>query len=115
MDTKKNELLEALLVVEEVKLKAQLMAVRKLSKPKSKEKTLKPKRMSQIDMVHNILLSEDKPLHITAIIEKVKSEYNVELDRETIVSSISKKVKRNKQFIRTDKNTFTLIKSEEET
>lgn len=112
MDSKKNEILDALLVLEEAKLKAQLKAVRKLSLPKQEGKEIKHKSMSQIDMVYNILIKEDKPLHINEIISKVKSTYKVELDRETIVSSISKKVNKHDRFIRTDKNTFTYIQKE---
>ena len=113
MDKKKNDILDALLLVEETKLKAQLKAIRKLSNPQSEEKVVKPKSMSQVDMVYNTLIKEDEPLHITFIIEKVESEYQVLLDRESIVSALTKKVKKNDRFLRIDKNTFTVIKSEE--
>jgi hypothetical protein len=112
MDSKKSDILEALLVLEEAKLKAQLKAVSKLSRPKQEGKEIKDKSMYQVDMAYNILVKEDKPLHINEIISKVKSTYKVELDRETIVSSISKKVNRHDRFARTDKNTFTYIHKE---
>ncbi len=113
MEKKKNVILDALLLIEETKLKAQLKAIRKLSNPKLEVKVVKPKSMSQIDMAYNILFKEDEPLHITSIIEKVESEYQVLLDRESIVSALTKKVKKNDRFLRIDKNTFTVIKSEE--
>ena len=114
MDKKKNEILEAMLLIEETKLKAKLKAIRKLSNPQPQVKAVKPKSMSQVDMVYNILIKENTPLHITSIIEKVKSEYQMLLDRESIVSALTKKVKKNDRFLRIDKNTFTVIKSEEQ-
>ena len=57
-------------------------------------------------MVYNTLIKEDRPLHITTIIKKVKSAFKVELDRETIVSAITRKVKRNDRFLRTDRKSF---------
>ncbi|MDP8221553.1 MAG: hypothetical protein P9X26_09415 [Candidatus Stygibacter frigidus] len=113
MDKKKGEILDALLLIEEIKLKAQLKAIRKLSNFQPKENVVKPKGMSQVDMVYNILIKEDRALHITSIIEKVESAYRVLLDRESIVSALTKKVKKNDRFLRVDKNTFTVIKSKE--
>lgn len=113
MDDKKNEIMEALITIEEIKLKAQLRAIKKLSNTKPEQKAVKTKSMSQSDMVFNILKKEDTPLHITSIINKVNFKYNVLLDRESIVSALAKKVKKNDKFIRTDKNTFSIIKSEE--
>ena len=111
MKDQKDELLQTLLLVEKVKLKAQLRAIKKLASPETKKEKQKPKRMLRIDMVYYILSKSDKPLHISEIIEKVKSLYNVGLDRESIVSAISKKVNKNDRFVRTDKNTFTVLKA----
>lgn len=114
MEDQNKDLMQKLLTIEEAKLKAQLKAVRKLATPKAKKQEPKHKRMSQIDIAYNILHNSDKPLHISAIINEAKMRFNVEMDRESIVSAIAKKINKKDRFIRTDKNTFTIIKSEEE-
>jgi hypothetical protein len=91
-------------------LRAQLRALRRL---RSKEKEEKPavRSLSNINMVYNILLREDAGLHINAIIEQVNLVYGVLLDRESIVSALSKKVRRQDRFVRTGKNTFAVLKT----
>lgn len=49
-----------------------------------------------------------KPLHVTEIAQTAKKDYDVQLDRDSIVSAILKKVKAGKTFIRTAPNTFAL-------
>lgn len=105
-----------ILSIEEEKLKAQLKAIRKLkSKEAEKEIPLvvKSKSMSQLAMAQNILSKSDTPMHISEIIKRIKKVYNKDVDRESIVSSLAKKVLKNDMFCRTDKNTFTLIKGGE--
>jgi len=47
-------------------------------------------------------------LHVTEIVQLAKQIYDVQLDRDSIVSAILKKVKAGKTFIRTAPNTFAL-------
>ncbi len=68
----------------------------------------KGKRTSQLDVVENILLSSDKPLHISTIIDFAQRDYNIVLDRDSVVSALIKKVKAGKRFIKVAPNTFTL-------
>jgi hypothetical protein len=92
-------------------LQAQLRALRRLRSNKKGEKSKEDQRMSQIDMVYNILLRESSGLHINAIIERVNLAYGVLVDRESIVSALSKKIRRKDRFIRTGKNTFAVLKT----
>ena len=64
--------------------------------------------MSQVDMVEDILISAGESLHIGEIIERVEKAHGVRLDRESIVSALTKKVTRGDRFERTGRNTFAL-------
>ena len=66
------------------------------------------KRTSKIEIARNVLNGAGKPLHVTEIVQLAKQLYDVQLDRDSIVSAILKKVKADKTFIRTAPNTFAL-------
>ncbi len=66
------------------------------------------KRTSKIEIACNVLDNAGKPLHVTEIVQLAKQVYDVQLDRDSIVSAILKKVKAGKTFIRTAPNTFAL-------
>jgi len=68
-----------------------------------------------MSIVYDILLTSQKPLHVTEIITRAKKEFDVELDRESIVSAIIKKVKSGRIFKRVAPNTFALLDSPSET
>jgi len=68
------------------------------------------KRTSKTSIVENILKNSGKPLHITEIIELAKKDYDTELERDSIVSIIIKKINKGDKFIRTAPNTFSLKK-----
>ena len=87
---------------------AQLRALRRL-KAGGLPKAPRKKRRSNLDLVEDILKRAGTPLHINRIIEQVEAAHQVRLDRESIVSSLTKKVHRNDRFVRTGKNTFDLI------
>ena len=70
------------------------------------------KSMSKIFIVSDILDSSPTPLHVTEIIKRAKSGYQIDIDRESIVSAISKKVRKGDTFIRTAPNTFGLNNKE---
>jgi hypothetical protein len=50
-----------------------------------------------------------RPLHITALIERIAAKFGASVDRESLVSALSKRVKRQDRFSRTDKNTLALL------
>jgi len=88
---------------------AQLRALRRLKAGGEPTKALRRKRRSNLDLVEDILKREGGPLHISRIIERVEAVHQVRLDRESIVSSLTKKVHRGDRFARTGKNTFDVI------
>jgi hypothetical protein len=51
---------------------------------------------------------------ITEIISRAKQDFHMELDRESLVSAISKKLKSGRMFKRVAPNTFTTLDSEVE-
>ena len=88
-------------------LDAQLRAVRRLRKavhevapPRAK------KRMSQVDMALDILMKARKPLHIAELLSRIEKTFQTPVDRESLVSSLTKKVMRGDRFVRTGRNTF---------
>lgn len=109
MDTKEwAELKEAL-------LKEQLRVIRRFLKNGSgvkKSQPLQSKGKSNVDIVKNILEASPTPLHVTEIIKKAKSDYQTIIDRESIVSALSKKVNKGDTFVRAAPNTFALKNKE---
>jgi hypothetical protein len=107
MSMEKDEIETAVLRVFEVSLEAQLRAVRRLRTEPHEPKVAR-KGTSQIDMVHDVLRRAGKPLHVSEIIERVQKQHGFKLERESIVSTLVKKVNRGDRFVRTDKNVFGL-------
>ncbi len=104
----KDPIQQAVLNAFEVALDAQLRAIRKLQNPDPEKQQRKGGSMSQVDMVYDILQRAGKPLHITDILERVEKVFGKQLDRESVVSSLVKKIRRQDRFVRTDKNVFAL-------
>lgn len=105
-----DEVRQAILETIESVLDAQLRAVRKLRRgepTQTQEKALQQRR-SQMSMVEDILAEAGQPLHISAIIERAKSRFGQSLDRESLVSALTKRVKRKDRFVRSAPNTFGL-------
>jgi len=101
---------QVILEIEEVKLKSQLKALRELKKSdEDAEQKTQDRGLSQVDIAYNILKEKGKPLHINEIIEIAKEIYDTHISRESIVSSLIKKVYATDKFIKTGKNTFGLI------
>ncbi len=71
----------------------------------------KPRRKgrSQMSIIHDILLAAKKPLHITKIIEQAEKDFNVILERESVVSPLTKKVRSGIMFKRVKPNTFAIL------
>ncbi len=108
-DNLNREVREALFDAIETSLAYQLNAVRKLRSELGDDKLKPKKRLSQPDMVYAILKKAGKPLHISEIISLMKKRFNKKVDRESLVSSLTKKVIRHDRFKRTDSNTFSLL------
>jgi hypothetical protein len=71
-------------------------------------RTQSKKRTSNIDIVHNVLKTAGHPLHVADIIKMAEQDYQVTLNRDSIVSAILKKINASQTFIRTAPNTFAL-------
>ena len=104
-----DETKDVILSVFEASLEAQLRAVRRLRQ--GEQDPAKPRRrkgLSQVDMAFDILKKARSPLHISAILDRIQSQFGVTVDRESLVSSLTKKVARGDRFLRPEKNTFSL-------
>ncbi len=105
---------EEILTLYEHLLRAQINVIRQLRKAAGYDETKpKEKGMSQVSMVYDVLSSSSRPMHVTSIIEAVEKRFQVRLDRESIVSALTKRVKRQDRFIKTGPNTFYLIDRDE--
>lgn len=104
-----NDLKDLILSTFEASLDAQLRAVRRLRKGPPTALESRPRaRLSQVDMAYDILKKAHRPLHVSELLAHIRSSFGVSVDRESLVSSLSKKVARGDRFVRTDKNTFSL-------
>jgi hypothetical protein len=108
---------ETILTTVEACLEAQLRAVRKLRSTPSTDSTTvvsasvtKPKKgRSHMDMAFDILKEAGHPLHISEILERINARFAQQVDRESLVSALTKRVVRADRFVRTEKNTFALL------
>ena len=107
-----KEIQNIILSITEKSLEAQLKAVRRLQDRPSPQRA-RVKSMTQIDMVYDILNRARHELHINEILSRVESVHGTRLDRESIVSALTKKVHRNDRFVRIGKNTFSIRKENE--
>lgn len=96
--------------LQESLLKSQLKVIREFLR-KGEEPKFKPRkrRKSQMNVIYNILLSAKKPLHVTEIIQRAKQDFSVNLERESVVSAITKKIKSGRMFKRVAPNTFDIL------
>jgi hypothetical protein len=103
----KDDLIE---VLENTAL-AQLRALRALRRSEHR-KTSPPesKRKSNMDIVYDLLLAAQGPLHINDIIQRAKKDYHRQLHRESLVSALTKKILDQNGFTRSAPNTFDLLK-----
>ena len=93
----------------EASLDAQLRAVRRLRRGEPVGGTPRRRKgLSQVDMAYDVLKKARGPLHIAEILTRIEASFGTRVDRESLVSSLTKKVARGDRFVRTDKNTFGL-------
>ena len=104
-----DDLKDALLSIFEASLEAQLRAIRRLRQGDvDAPKPARLKGRSQVDMAYDVLKKARSPLHVSQILDRIHSSFGVSVDRESLVSSLTKKVARQDRFLRSDKNTFAL-------
>ena len=108
---------DSLLSLAELLLEAQLKAVRTARRPSSpapeagvatgRRRGAPRSGTSQLDVVYDILRAARGPLHIGEIIRRAAAAGAV-LDRESVVSALTKRIQRADRFRRTAPNTFAL-------
>jgi hypothetical protein len=104
-----DETKDLILNVFEASLEAQLRAVRRLRHGERAPAGLRrPKGLSQVDMAFDILKKASAPLHVSEILNRIQIQFGQSIDRESLVSSLTKKVTRGDRFLRPEKNTFSL-------
>jgi hypothetical protein len=64
---------------------------------------------SNIEIVKQVLKSAGRPLHIAEIIASARKEFGIDLERDSVVSNLVKKIRAGQTFIRTAPNTFSLM------
>jgi hypothetical protein len=99
---------DSVLSIFEASLDAQLRAVRRLRHGETAAAPRSRKGRSQVDMAYDVLKKTRSPLHVSELLARMQSSFGVTVDRESLVSSLSKKVARQDRFLRTGKNTFSL-------
>ena len=106
-----NDVRDTILSTIEASLDAQLRAVRRLRKGDEPEaKSPRKKRLSQVDMAYDVLKRSGEPLHITELLDRIHSSFGIPVDRDSLVSSLAKKISRGDRFVRIARNTFALRK-----
>jgi hypothetical protein len=104
-----DDIKDVVLSAFEASLEAQLRAIRRLRQGQTEQAQPRPKKgRSQVDMAYDILKRARTPLHVSEIIDRIQTQFGVVVDRESLVSSLSKKVARQDRFLRPEKNTFSL-------
>jgi hypothetical protein len=104
-----DDIKDTILSVFEASLEAQLRAIRRLRQGQTEEVQPRPRKArSQVDMAYDILRRVRTPLHVSEMIDRIQTQFGVAVDRESLVSSLSKKVARQDRFLRPEKNTFSL-------
>jgi hypothetical protein len=103
-----DETRDLILGVFEASLDAQLRAVRRLRQTGQPAEPHKREGLSQVDMAFDILKKSRSPLHVSEILDRIQSQFGLTVDRESLVSSLTKKVARGDRFLRPEKNTFSL-------
>jgi hypothetical protein len=104
-----DDLQDSILIIFEAALDAQLRAVRRLRQgDKAATRPSRKKGLSQVDMAFDVLKKARSPLHVSELLARIHTVFGVTVDRESLVSSLTKKVARQDRFLRTEKNTFAL-------
>ena len=109
---------DSLLSLAELLLEAQIKAIRKVRQstaPSGAAGCAAPRRRgaprtgkSQLDIVCNVLKAATGPLHISEIVARATAAGFV-LDRDSVVSALTKRIQHSDRFRRTAPNTFALL------
>ncbi len=96
-------------------LRSQLKIIREFLRAAEPEQAPRPRRTSQIGIVYDILTEANEPMHLTEIIRRAKSDFNVEIEPGIIVSALTKKVNSCRMFRRVGPSTFEILEVSKKT
>ncbi len=109
MDEKDLELIrESFLCAMEESLAAQLRAVRRLRVEGPRESRKQRQGISQVKVVEEVLRKAGRELHIAEIIKRAEKTHHISIDRDSIVSALTKRIQRGDRFVRKAPNVFAL-------
>ena len=108
-DLTKTDLID----VFEKTLKGQLRALRSMRKKPAGRPKRERNKKSNMEVIESILRAARAPLHINEIIQRAQKLYSRRLQRESIVSALTKKVLDQQTFCRVGRNVFALLEWEE--
>jgi urease gamma subunit len=66
-------------------------------------------KKSNMSLIKDILTEAKEPLHINDIIDRARKKHSVKLNRESVVSAMTKKILDGRDFRRAGRNVFALI------
>ncbi len=89
-------------------MEAQARALRRLRHGRDEVRPRRRTGRSQVDLAEDVLRAAGVPLHVREIIDRIEKNGGVRVDRESIVSALTKKVMRGDRFVRSAPNTFAL-------
>ena len=90
-----EDLKDSVLQIFEASLDAQLRAVRRLRRGAVESPPARRRAgLSQVDMAYDILRKARSPLHISDLLARIQATFHRSVDRESLVSSLTKKVAR---------------------
>jgi len=69
----------------------------------------KNKSKSQTRMAYEVLFNAGQPLHVNDIVQRINESFGVSVTRDALVSALVKKVAQEKEFVKTEKNTYGLL------
>jgi DNA-directed RNA polymerase delta subunit len=109
-----NNIVDEILTFYEALTRAQLSVIKQFRKRLGLKEieTPREKRMSQMDMIYDILTKSQSPMHVDDIIAVARATFDIKLDKESVVSALAKRIKRHDRFIKTAPNTYALIDQE---
>ncbi len=103
---------DGLITIMESTLKAQLRELRHLrgcGRRGARDAVEGSVKKSNMSLIKDILTEAEEPLHINDIIDRARKKHSVKLNRESVVSAMTKKILDGRDFRRAGRNVFTLI------
>ena len=108
----KSEIVDIIVDFKEKMLNAQLKALRKMKKQET-DKPKQKERISKIETALYVLKSAGRPLHINELISEIQKQYSITVERDSLVSALTKKLNKIKGLSKVGRNTFHFIQTRE--